>query len=69
MWEFLSEHIPDLLLAVEILLFAFYQKKPKFLNSKQAKEIAKQEKKVAKDYQKLKVDESLLEELKKGGDE
>lgn len=69
MWDFISEHIPDLLLAIEILLFAFYQKKPTFVKSKRGKEIAKQEKKVAKDYQKLKVDESLLDELKKGGND
>lgn len=70
MWEFIQEHFGDILLAIEIFIFAMFGKVPFGFKSKNTiKSIAKQEKKVARDYEKLKADESALEELKKGGEE
>lgn len=63
----LKEFLPEvLLLGVDFIILVCYHKF--FGKTKAARLIAKQEKKVARDYEKLKADESVLEELKKGGD-
>lgn len=65
--ENIKEFLPEvILLAVDFLVLVFYHKF--FGKTKAARLIAKQEKKVARDYEKLKADESVLEELKKGGE-
>lgn len=66
--EYIKEYLPDIfLLAADFLILLFYHKLFGG-KSKSSKLLEKQEKKVARDYERLKADESVLEDMKKGGD-